>query len=104
MSDASRLFEEMDRRGAPRRRTLKSARIETLDGKTAFDCEIRNESETGALLLMLSTLDVPDQFILSVPCDNVSHRCEVAWKDLTHMGVIFLTETEAAVTDRYCGL
>ena len=50
---------------APRRRVLKAGSIEF--GGGAIDCTIRNISETGAALEVVSPLYIPDRFTLVVP-------------------------------------
>jgi hypothetical protein len=49
---------------APRRRVLKAGSIEF--GGGAIDCTIRNISETGAALEVVSPLYIPDRFTLVV--------------------------------------
>ena len=49
---------------APRRRVLKTGSIEF--GGTAIDCTVRNISETGAALEVITPLYIPDRFTCAV--------------------------------------
>jgi hypothetical protein len=66
----------MDRRRiAARRRILKAGLIER--GDEAIDCNVRNLSETGATLEVLSPLYIPDRFRLVVRSDQLKRACQV---------------------------
>jgi hypothetical protein len=53
----------------PRRRILKAGSIES--GGEPIDCNVRNLSETGAALDVLSPLYIPDRFTLVVWTDQL---------------------------------
>ncbi len=91
-----------DRRKSTRKRTLKAAQIQTLDGKSTFDCVVRNLSLHGALLVLPSTVGVPAEFHLMMPSESRAIPCRVAWRDIKRLGVSFLTE--GSDLNRYCGL
>ncbi len=71
---------------APRRRILKAGTIESGDG---IACNVKNLSETGAQLEVLSPLYVPDRFTLAVPSDQLKRRCHVVWRKQRLLGVAF---------------
>ena len=74
-------------RFAPRRRTLKAGTIEFSGG--GIDCTVRNVSETGAALEVVSPLFIPDRFTLFVPSDQFKRRCHVVWRKEKRIGVEF---------------
>ena len=77
-----------DTRSAQRHRTLKGARIVFNDGRSAFDCQVRNLSDTGARLRVTSVIGVPDHFDL-VFDDGQQFAAEIAWRKETEIGVQF---------------
>lgn len=77
-----------DSRETQRHRTLKGGRIVVNDGFSTFDCTIRNLSETGAKLVVTSSLPIPQRFELAMN-DGRSFACEVAWRTETEIGVHF---------------
>jgi hypothetical protein len=74
---------------APRLRTLISARISFNGGRSTMDCTIRNQSETGAKLVLPSTVGVPDRFDLIIISKDMTRKCPVAWRRADEMGVSF---------------
>jgi hypothetical protein len=50
-------------------------------------CTIRSLSLSGASLESMSTIDLPDQFILVD--ENKKHRCAVVWRKGQRIGVAF---------------
>ena len=79
---------EDDRRTAPRRRILKSAKISF--GGGAIDCTVRNLSDTGAALDVISPVGIPDQFTLVIDSDNINSPCRVVWRKPHRIGVRFV--------------
>jgi hypothetical protein len=71
---------------APRRRILKGGTIESGDG---IACHVKNLSDTGAQLEVLSPLYVPDRFTLVVPSDQLKRDCHVVWRKQKRLGVAF---------------
>ena len=57
-----------EHRIAPRRRMLKAGTIEF--GGGGIDCIVRNLSETGAALEVVTPLFIPDRFTLFIPSDR----------------------------------
>ena len=72
---------------APRRRVLKAGSIEF--GGGAIDCTVRNVSETGAALEVVSPLFIPDRFTLAVPSDHIRRPCHIVWRKEKRIGVAF---------------
>ena len=79
----------MNKRGAPRLRTLKGGSIQFgLDA--AIDCVIKNMSETGAALEVESPLGIPNDFTLLIKPEFVKRNCRVAWRSAKRIGVLFV--------------
>jgi hypothetical protein len=72
---------------APRRRVLKAGSIEF--GGGAIDCTVRNLSETGAALEIVSPLYIPDRFTLVVRTDQLKRPCRIVWHKERRIGVAF---------------
>ena len=80
---------DKDRRVAPRRRMLKSAKIFINGGVSVFDCTVRDVSATGARLSLGMFQALPKQFDLQV--NNLgTHRCELVRIIGNEYGVRFL--------------
>jgi hypothetical protein len=76
-----------EHRIAPRRRVLKAGSISF--GGGVIDCTVRNISETGAALEVVTPLFIPDQFTLIVQSDGLSRPCHVVWRKERRIGVTF---------------
>ena len=50
---------------------------------------MRNLSETGAALEVVTPLYIPDRFELIVPADDFKRRCHVVWRKERRIGVAF---------------
>jgi hypothetical protein len=72
---------------AVRRRTLKAGTIEF--GGGGIDCTVRNISETGAALEVVSPLFIPDRFTLFVPSDQFKRPCHIVWRKEKRIGIAF---------------
>nr|WP_249791563.1 PilZ domain-containing protein [Bradyrhizobium sp. SRL28] len=66
---------------------LKSGSIE-FNGRT-IACLIRNRSDTGASLEVVSPLGIPTQFTLLIVADRLRHGCTVIWRTESLIGVKF---------------
>jgi hypothetical protein len=77
----------MTPRIAPRRRVLKAGSIQFAGG--AIDCTVRNVSETGAALEVVTPLFIPDRFTLAVPTDQLNRPCRIVWRKPGRIGVTF---------------
>jgi hypothetical protein len=65
-----------ENRTAPRRRMLKSGKI--------------NFSETGAALDVTSPVGIPDHFTLLIESERIHVPCQVVWRKHSRIGVVFL--------------
>jgi hypothetical protein len=72
-----------------RSRTIIGARALINEGRSSFDCQIRNMSATGARLTFESTLGVPDVFKLEIPSRGQLLYVNVRWRKGTASGVKF---------------
>lgn len=81
-----------ERRHTTRRRMLKPGRIVSLNKFFTFDCVIRNLSSTGALLVVASATEIPNEFDLAPGSHDRLIRCRVAWRDTKRLGVEFLSD------------
>jgi hypothetical protein len=72
---------------ASRRRVLKAGSIEFAGG--AIDCTVRNISETGAALDVLSPLYIPDRVTLVMQTEQSKRPCRVVWRKERRIGVTF---------------
>jgi hypothetical protein len=78
----------VDRRGPKRRRVLKGATISVRGLGTSTDCRVRDLSESGACLVITSSVGIPDAFDL-VFSDGGVKRCQVEWRLAGKIGVSF---------------
>ena len=87
MLHLGRIAVMIERRTAPRHRTLKSGLIVFNGGRSTLACVIRNLSESGALLKVEISAGIPDRFTLRF--DEKSVGCAVVRRTLTDLGVRF---------------
>lgn len=76
-----------EHRVAPRRRVLKAGTISF--GGGAIDCTVRNISETGAALEVVTPMYIPDRFTLLVQSDQLKRPCHIVWRRERRIGVAF---------------
>ena len=76
-----------EHRIAPRRRMLKAGTIEF--GGGGIDCIVRNLSETGAALEVVTPLFIPDRFTLFIASDQFKRPCHIVWRKEKRIGVAF---------------
>lgn len=81
-------------RVALRQRVLKAGKIEF--GGGAIDCTLRNVSETGAALDVVSPIGIPNDFNLIVPADSSRRYCRVVWRTDKRIGVRFEKQADGA--------
>jgi len=79
---------EAEHRAAQRRTTLKGGQIVFNAGRSTIDCTVRNLSRSGAKLLVVSVIGVPDTFDLVLP-NTHKQPCRVAWRKGKEIGVEF---------------
>jgi hypothetical protein len=66
---------------------LKAATISF--GGGAIDCIVRNLSETGASLEVISPVGIPDRFTLVVDTEGSKRPCRIVWRKEKRIGVRF---------------
>ena len=76
-----------ERRIKARHRVLKAGTIEF--GGGAIDCTVRNISQTGAALEVVTPLFIPGRFTLFVPSEKLKRPCQIAWRKEKRIGVRF---------------
>jgi hypothetical protein len=76
-----------ERRDKARHRVLKAGTIEF--GGGGIDCTVRNVSETGAALEVVTPLFIPDRFTLFVPSEQLKRPCHIVWRKDKRIGVAF---------------
>lgn len=81
---------DSNKRGAPRLRTIKGAKLVLPGGGSSFSCVMRNLSATGALVELPSTLGIPFNVTLQTDDGSVNRPCNVAWRTETRMGLTFV--------------
>jgi hypothetical protein len=77
-----------EHREAPRRRLLKAGKI-SFGGGAAIDCTVRNLSEAGAALEVISPVGIPEHFTLVIEADHIHVPCRVVWRKEKRIGVHF---------------
>jgi PilZ domain len=76
-----------EHRIAARRRVLKAGSISF--GGGAIDCTVRNISDTGAALEVVTPLFTPDRFNLVVQSDGLIRPCHIVWRKERRIGIAF---------------
>lgn len=78
-----------DNRRAQRRRVLKGARVVFNEGYSTMDCTLRNVSSTGGLIVIESSVGMPDEFELLSTRSNQRLPCKVVWRKVNAVGFRF---------------
>jgi PilZ domain len=76
-----------EHRVKPRRRVLKAGSISF--GGGAIDCTVRNISDAGAALEVVTPLYIPDRFKLIVQSEGLNRACHIVWRKEKRMGIVF---------------
>lgn len=71
-----------------RRRVLKAGTI-SVNRTGGIDCTVRNVSDAGACLDVVSPIGIPDDFDLVITDDHSHHACHVIWRHERRIGVAF---------------
>ena len=74
-------------RKAPRHRVLKAGTISF--GGAGITCTVRNLSNTGAALDVVSPIGIPQEFDLVIEAENTRRHCRVVWRKERRIGVTF---------------
>jgi len=80
---------QTEQRSAQRRMTLKGGRIAFNNGRSTFDCTVKNLSRQGAKLVVGATIGIPDSFDLVLP-NTAKQPCKVIWRKDREIGVEFV--------------
>ena len=75
-----------EHRIVPRRRILKAGSIEFAGNGIA--CTVRNLSETGAALEVVTPLFIPDRFTLVVESEQLKRPCHIVWRREKRIGTV----------------
>lgn len=78
-----------ERRGAPRQRVLKGAKIVYGNYMFVIDCTIRDMSASGARLRLPDASPVPANFHLFVKDNQTICAAHLVWRDGRDMGIAF---------------
>ena len=95
MSEISQKTEK-ERRAAPRVRALKKATIAFKDRYCSAECMIKNESETGALLMISQNHVIPNIFELKAYPGRDFRIVEAIWRTPDAMGIRYADQVPAA--------
>lgn len=76
-----------EHRAAPRHRVLKAGTISF--GGSVIDCTVRNLSETGAALEVVTPLFIPNRFTLIIPSEPLKRPCHIVWRRERRIGIAF---------------
>ena len=82
----------VEKRKAPRSRTLLGGVIAFNNRASTMDCQVRNLSTGGAKVIFTNTAVVPDQFDLQIARKERSFRARMVWRAPNEAGVAFLSE------------
>ncbi len=77
-----------ERRARPRRKVLLSGRLSYATPALSLECQVRNLSERGALIVCQSVLLPEDPFLIVVKHAYL-HEARMAWRDGDHTGLSF---------------
>ena len=91
---------EDDRRGATRRRVLKAGIVAFNGRHSTMPCVVRDLSDTGARLLVTSSIGVPDTFELIIELDGIEANCEVVTRTAREVRVKFPTPPRYVIARR----
>jgi hypothetical protein len=86
---------EVERRKLPRHRTLKAGLI-AFNRAATIECRVRNLSQIGACLDVVSQVGIPDEFVLVVEHDQLKKKCRVIWRKPSRLGVEFIAGQDEA--------
>ena len=77
-----------ERRARPRRKVLLSGRLTYVQPALSLECQIRNLSERGALIVCQSVLLPNDPFLIMVKHAYL-HEARLTWRDGDRSGLAF---------------
>jgi len=77
-----------EHRIAQRHRVLKGGTI-SFNGAAGISCTVRNLSQTGAALDVISPVGIPENFSLVIDGDQAGRACHVVWRKEKRIGIAF---------------
>ena len=78
----------VEHRNAQRHRVLKGGTI-AFTGAAGISCTVRNMSNSGAALDVISPVGIPPDFTLVIDGDRAAKPCHVVWRKEKRIGVAF---------------
>jgi hypothetical protein len=78
-----------EHRKVQRHRVLKAGTI-SINRTGGIDCTVRNLSDAGACLDVVSPLGIPDDFDLVIGEEHGEHPCHVIWRTDKRIGIAFV--------------
>jgi hypothetical protein len=78
-----------ERRRTARQKSFLRGRVEFDNGRSSFDCLIRDMSELGARIIFSDVVNLPNLFSFHVPQKGQSMRGQVIWRHGDEIGVAF---------------
>jgi hypothetical protein len=78
----------VEHRIAQRHRVLKGGTI-AFNGAAGISCTVRNVSNTGAALDVISPVGIPQSFTLVIDGNEASRPCHVVWRTEKRIGIAF---------------
>jgi hypothetical protein len=88
MSSASP--EASRQRSIGRQKTLLPGVISSVDGRSSFDCAIKDLSATGARLILPASARLEPPFLVINIRDRLFHLVSIAWRSQNMIGVRYL--------------
>lgn len=89
-----------ERRSSKRTPTILEGRLQAEADAAPIECTVRNISETGALILTLQPMPLPNAFQLFIPRYNKSFDATLMWSRDKQHGVRFVEESTMAPSGR----
>jgi hypothetical protein len=77
-----------EHRIAQRHRVLKGGTI-SFNGAAGISCTVRNRSDTGAALDVISPVGIPERFALVIDGEQAAKPCHVVWRKEKRIGIAF---------------
>lgn len=79
-----------EKRDSDRPRTLKGGKIIFNNCNSVIDCTIRNLTDSGACLDVMTFVGIPDDFELVLDSDQSTRAVHVIWRKGKRLGVNFV--------------
>ena len=83
-----------ENRKAARQKSFLQGRIFFSNGRTSFDCLIRDITHLGARIIFSDVVNIPDTVNLYIPQKNQTLRARVIWRHNDEIGLAFLETSD----------